>query len=378
MIPRLSSPSDLEDLRRRLRATRWPEPWPETGWEAGTELAELRRLVAYWADGFDWEAEQRRIEALPWRSADLDGTPVAYLRFDAETPGSGLPIVLTNGWPSSALELVNLARRLSSPSSFGGDPSDARTVIVPALPGFPFSPQRPVLTDQTHELWHRLMAVELGFPRYLAHGGDLGAGITSRLAQAHPDELAGIHLLAVAAPRSYDPATLSDEERAHLERVQRWLADEGAYQHQHQTRPLTLAPALSDSPVGLLSWIVEKHRAWSDCGGVLSTRFSDDELLTVASLYWFTNAIGTSLRPYYEFAAGHTTRVDRVSVPTAVALFPHDLARPPRSWAERTYDVVRYTTMPRGGHFAPHEEPALLAADIIAFARSLSLGDRRK
>lgn len=371
MIPRLNHPSDLEDLRRRLRATRWPEPWPEVGWEAGTRLDDLQRLVAHWADGFDADAQQDRIEALPWRSADLDGTPVGYLRFDPVTPGSALPIVLTNGWPSSALELVDLAERLSNPSRFAGDPSDARTVIVPALPGFPFSPQRPTLTGQTHELWHRLMTAELGFPRYIAHGGDLGAWITSRLAQAHPEHLAGIHLLAVAAPREVDSETLTDDERDHLERVQRWISTEGAYQHQHQTRPLTLAPALSDSPAGLLSWILEKHRAWSDCGGVLSTRFSDDYLLTLASLYWSTNSIATSLRPYYEFAAGLTTRVDRVSVPTAVALFPFDLARPPRSWAERTYDVVRYTVMPRGGHFAPHEEPALLAADITEFARSL-------
>ena len=366
------SEHDVVALRRRLRETRWPSEWPVDGWDAGTEQATLRRLVALWAEEFDWAAQQRRIDDLPWHSADVDGTPVAYLRFDAESsPGAGLPVILTNGWPSTALELVEVARRLSSPSQFGGDPADAITAIVPALPGLPFSPQRPSMTEQTHDIWHRLMSEHLGFSRYVAHGGDLGAGITSRLAQAYPAALAGIHLLAVAAPVDVDESTLSPEERAHLDRVGLWVAHEGGYQHQQQTRPLTLAPAVSDSPAGLLAWILEKHRAWSDCDGDVSTRFSDEYLLTLASVYWFTNSIGTSFRPYYEYAAGFTSRVARVPVPTAVALFPHDLSAPPRSWAERTYDVVRYSVMPRGGHFAPHEEPGLLADDIAAFVRDL-------
>ena len=361
------------DLRERVRRTRWSAEWPVDGWSAGTDQAELRRLARRWSEEFDWPAEERRIRELPWAQADLDGTPVAYLRFDAETdaetdagtPGR-LPIVLTNGWPSTALELVPLAERLSAPSRFGGDPADAVTVVVPALPGFPFSPQRPGPDEQTHELWHRLMTEELGFPRYTAHGGDLGAGITSRLAESHPEAVAGIHLLAVASPQHVDEDSLTDEEREHLAEQRTWFADEGAYEHQQQTRPLTLAPALSDSPVGLLAWILEKHRAWSDCGGDVSTRFDDDHLLTVASLYWFTDSISTSLRPYWEYATGRTARVGRVAVPTAVAVFPFDLVHPPRSWAERSYDVVRYTRMPRGGHFAPHEEPDLLAADIRA------------
>ncbi len=269
----------------------------------------------------------------------------------------GSPLAATVLCPSTAIELVELARRLSSPSAYGGDASDAFTVIVPALPGFPLSPQRPSHEDQTHDLWHGLMRDILGFERYAAHGGDLGAGITSRLAQAHPDEVLGIHLLSVAHPLSLDEATLTDPERAYLESVQQWTAEEGAYQHQQQTRPLTLAPGLADSPTGLLAWIIEKYRAWSDSGGDISARFSDDFLLTQASLYWHTNSISTSFRPYWEFATGLTTRVRRVDVPTAVAVFPRDLTQPPRSWAERTYQVVRYRRMPRGGHFAPMRSP---------------------
>ncbi len=375
------SPADVSDLRSRVRRTRWGRRWPlESGdaWTAGTDEEVLARLAQYWADGYDWDRWRERIDALPWHTADLDGTPVAYLRFDAETVTGLPPVILTNGWPSTALELVDVAERLASPTRFGREAAGAVTVIVPALPGFPFSPQRPVLPsaspdgagEQTHELWHRLMT-GLGFERYVAHGGDLGAGITSRLAQAHPEAVAGIHLLAVAPPLDVDEATLTVDEREHVDRVAAWIAAEGAYQHQQQTRPLTLAAALSDSPIGLLAWALEKHRAWSDCGGDVFTRFTPDYLLTLASLYWFTNSIGTSFRPYWEFAAGRVTRVERVEVPTAVALFPRDLADPPRSWAERTYAVTRYTRMPRGGHFAPHEEPELLADDIAEFLRSL-------
>ena len=362
--------AELTDLRARVLGTRWAEPWPVDGWQAGSDPAELRRLAAYWADGYDWRIHEAAINALPSHFADLDGTPVHYLRFDGEHPDA-LPIVLTNGWPSSFLELTTLAERLATPSRYGNPAEDAFTVIVPALPGFPCSPQRPTLggEDQTHELWHRLMHDELGFHRYAAHGGDLGAGVTSRLAEAHPEALVGIHLMAVAAPPDYDPETLTAPERAYLESVAAWQAEEGGYQHQQSTRPLTLSQGLTDSPTGLLAWLVEKYRAWSDCGGDLSARFSDDFLLTQASLYWFTGTISTSFRPYYEYAHGLTRRVRRVSMPTAVALFPADLSQPPRSWAERTYNVERYTRMPRGGHFAPHEEPALLADDITEFFR---------
>ena len=376
--PLLAVPEgELSALRARLRATRGPRSWPgPESWAAGTDDGELRRLVEYWADGYDWRAHEAAINALPSHVAEIAGTAVHYLRFDGERPDA-LPIVLTHGWPSTFLELVTLARRLAEPSRHGGDPADAFTVIVPSLPGYAFSPQRPSLPPDlhTHELWHRLMHDGLGFERYAAHGGDLGAGITSRLAEAHPESLAGIHLLAVAAPASYDEAGLSDEERAYLDQVAAWTSAEGGYQHQQSTRPLTLAHALSDSPAGLLAWLLEKYRAWTDrtevAGDGLPTAFDDDFVLTQTSLYWFTNTIATSFRPYYEYAQGITPRVDRVDVPTAVAVFPHDLTRPPRSWAERTYHLTRYTRMPRGGHFAAHEQPELLGRDIVEFFRDL-------
>jgi pimeloyl-ACP methyl ester carboxylesterase len=336
-------------------------------------MAELQRLVEYWADGYDWRAQEASINSLPSCFATVAGDLVHYLKYEAERPGS-VPIMLTNGWPSTFLELDCLAARLATPSRFGHPARTCFTVVVPSLPGFTFSAQRPTLPSDlpTHELWHRLMHDELGYGRYAAHGGDLGAGITSRLAAAYPESLIGIHLLAVGAPASYDEATLTTEERQYLADVARWTAEEGAYSHQQSTRPITLSYGLSDSPAGLLAWIIEKYRAWSDCGGVLQNSFNDDFLLTQASLYWFTNTISTSFRPYYEYGRGVRRELAPVAVPTAVALFPADLAQPPLSWAARTYNVVRYNQMPRGGHFAAIEEPELLAEDIAGFIESLS------
>ncbi len=366
---------ELAQLRGRLAAARWPAAWPgagQRGWEAGAPLGELRRLAGYWQDGYDWRQAEAQINGLPWASADLDGTPVRYLRFDGEASDPH-PLLLANGWPSSFWELTGLARRLAAPARWGGDARDAFTVIVPCLPGFPLAPQLDELPGRVavHELWHRLMRGHLGFPRYGAHGGDLGAGVVSLLAQQHPEAVSGIHLLSVAEPASFDPSSVTPEEQRHLDDLARWFAAEGAYEHQQMTRPLTLAYGLSDSPAGLLAWLVEKYWAWSDHGGRLTSVFSDNDVLTQASLYWFTGSIGTSFRPYWEYAAGLRARVERVSVPTAVALFPKDLVQPPRSWAARTYHVTRYTRMPRGGHFAPHEQPGLLAADIAAFFRPL-------
>lgn len=194
--------------------------------------------------------------------------------------------------------------------------------------------------------------------------------MTTWLAARHPKNVVGLHLLAVGGPDVDAGPPLSDAEKAHVVRVTRWMAEEGAYEHQQQTRPMTLAYGLSDSPVGLLAWIVEKLRAWTDSGGALNARFSDDEILTWVALYWFTNSIGPSFRPYHDHhVRGVPTPL--VGRPTALAVFPEDLEQPPPEWANRSYDLQRYTLMPRGGHFAAWEEPDLLAADVRAFFREL-------
>lgn len=326
----------------------------------------------YWAKGYDWRRWEAVINKLPSHYADIDGHQVHYLKFDGESPAA-TPIVLTNGWPSTFFEMVELAQRLATPSRFGTADELCFTAIVPSLPGFTFSSQRSTLPADlpTHEIWHRLMIDELGLTHYAAHGGDIDAGTTSRLAAAHPEALLGIHLMAVGAPPDIDDTNLSAEEKDYLARVAAWTRDEGGYMHQQSTRPLTLAYGLSDSPTGLLAWMLDKYRSWSDNHGALANSFTDDFLLTQASLYWFTNTMGTSFRPYYEYGRGVSRGLPHVTVPTAISLFPADISQPPRTWAERTHNVVRYHHAPRGGHFAPIEVPDLLATDIRSFVRSL-------
>ena len=358
----------VSELQTRLRGARWPEPWPMEGWAAGTDPGELRRLVSYWADGFSWRTQETAIIRLPRFVTSIDGLPIHYLRFDGEAADS-VPLVATHGWPSSFLELTGLARRLSSPSRYGIADAPSFTVIVPSLPGFPFTPQQPRMPGvPTHELWHQLM-LRLGFNRYAAHGGDLGAGVSTLLAEAHPDAVLGLHLLAVR-----DPAGVTDpspDERAYLQEAEAWMDEEGGYEHLQRTRPMTVAYGLNDSPIGLLAWLLEKYRAWTDRRDG-RTGLTDDYVLTQASLYWFTGAIATSFRPYWEHRAFPPAHGGRISTPTAVAVFPADLVHPPRSWAERGYNLARYTRMPRGGHFAAVEEPDLLADDIRAFLSELA------
>jgi hypothetical protein len=330
-------------------------------------------MVEYGRTGYDWRAHQAELNALPSPVVVIGEHPVHYLRFDGERPQS-VPIVLTNGWPSTFLELTELAQRLAVPSRFGVEAEVCFTVIVPSLPGFTFSAPRPSLPSDlpTHELWHRLMRDHLGFASYAAHGGDLGAGITPRLAAAYPDEGDRHPPDGGRHPATHRPGNL-DRRRTGVQPPRRSVGSRGRRLHAPAVdAPAHLSYGLSDSPVGLLAWILEKYRAWSDCGGDVSSRFTDDFLLTQASLYWFTNTISTSFRPSYEYGRGVPRGLSPVSVPTAVALFPADLSQPPRRWAERTYNVVRYRRMPRGGHFAPLEEPALLAEDITEFVASLN------
>jgi pimeloyl-ACP methyl ester carboxylesterase len=350
--------ADVAALRARLTGTRWPTAIPAAGWAAGTPLDAMDRLVRLWATTFDWRSQEERLNALPQFTASIDGGTVHFLHWRSRRHGA-LPLVLTHGWPSSFVELVRLAELLS----------DEFDVVVPSLPGFAFSDERDAATTfmDTHDLWHRLMTDVLGYTRYGAHGGDLGANVTTRLGAFHADSVVGIHLLAVAGPQNVDERELDDDERAYLSSIDAWEADEGAYEHQQSTKPSTLAFGLADSPAGLLAWLVEKYRSWSQDPAA----FSSDDILTQASLYWFTGTIASSFRPYYETRAYPRGPLPRVEVPTAVAVFPGDLALPPRRWAERRYEVVRYTRMPRGGHFAAHEEPQLLADDIRAFFRAL-------
>ena len=371
----LSTPAGaLDALRERLRGARWPQALLDgAGWGLGTDEAYLRELVAYWADGFDWPAQEAALNELPHYRASVDGVGIHYLHVPAAT-GSGLPLVLSHGWPDSFWRYLKVVGPLTDPGAYGGDPADAFELVIPSLPGFGYSdkPRTPGMhVQRIAGLWKTLMADVLGFERFGAAGGDLGSAVTRFLGVEHPEHVVAIHRTDVGLPvLQIDPAELTDDERAYLAAVERWRAAEGAYALIQRTKPQTLAFALNDSPIGLASWIVEKLRAWSDCGGDVERRFSKDEMLTNITLYWLTETIGSSFRLYHDAAQIPLDQhARRAEVPSGVALFPRDLANAPRSWAQRTANIVHWTEMPRGGHFAAFEEPELYVEDVRAFFR---------
>lgn len=364
----------LVDVRERLERTRWPDETEGAGWAYGSNLAYMRELADYWRTQFDWRAQERAINRLAHFRAEVDGIGIHFIHERGQGPHP-LPIVLTHGWPGSFFEMHKLIPLLTDPASHGGDPNDAFDVVVPSLPGYGFS-DRPTEPGMTSEritgLWARLMRDGLGYARFAAHGGDIGAGVTTRLALRHPDNLLGIHVTAVAQPYLGPGAReLSATEREHVTQQEQWDEEEGAYSHQQSTRPQTLAYGLNDSPVGLAAWIVEKFRAWSDCGGDIERRFTKDELLTNIMVYWATRTINSSIRLYYEYQH-HPAPIqagERIAVPCAVAQTRAEIDQAPREWAERTYDVQHWTVLPRGGHFLALEEPELLAQDLRTFFR---------
>lgn len=364
----------LADLRDRLRRTRFVTPSDATPWAAGTDPSYLRSLVGHWADGFDWRAAEDRLNRLPHFRADVAGQRIHFVHVRAASGAPALPLVLTHGWPSSFVEMLPLVPLLTDPARHGGDPADAFDVVIPSLPGFLFSdlpPGRPMTRDAVAETWHTLMTGVLGYPRYGAFGGDIGAGVTTWLGARHPEHVVGIHVIHPSASENMDDPPLTDEERAWITALEAYDASEGGYSAVMSTRPDTVAAALLDSPAGLAAWIVEKYRAWSDRAGDLERRWSREDILTVLTLYWATGTVGTSFRQYYDWP--HTPPRPPVTVPAAVTLSAETLFRDlPRSMAERTYPGLRQWRGPTaGGHFMAMEEPELVARDLRSFFRDL-------
>jgi len=368
----------LDDLRQRLAGTRWPDEIPASGWDYGSNLQYLKELVEYWRTSFDWRAQEKLINSFNHYKAEVDGLDIHFIH-ERGKGANPMPLVITHGWPSSFFEMSKIIPLLADPGSHGGDPADAFDVVAPSLPGFGFSDrptQRGMQVLKVADMWAKLMTESLGYPRFAAQGGDIGAGVTARLGFAYPENLIGIHLTSVTRPTPYlgpGAEELSEAEKAMLDQRERWQQAEGGYAHIQGTKPQTLSYGLNDSPAGLAAWIVEKYRTWSDCDGDVESRFTKDELLTTITIYWVTQTISSSTRMYYENQR-HTWSMkpaERIQAPAAVALFPKEISRPPREWAERSYNVRRWTEMPRGGHFAALEEPELLAEDIRAFFRPL-------
>nr|WP_221381418.1 epoxide hydrolase family protein [Actinoplanes polyasparticus] len=363
----------LTDLRERIARTRWPDSVEGAGWAYGADPAYLRELVIDWGTAFDWRARERELNRLAHFRADVDGLGVHFVHERGRGPRP-MPLILTHGWPSSFLEHLEVLPLLTDPAAHGGDPADAFDVVVASLPGYGFSdrPREPGMTKAAiADVWARLMQ-GLGYDRFGAHGSDVGGGVTVALGRQHPDRLLGLHLSAYTFPAPPEPWTPA--ERAFAEAQEHWHRTEGAYHAQQATKPQTLAFGLTDSPAGLAAWILEKFRAWSDCGGDLESRFSRDQLLTNLTVYWVTETINSSTRVYYEERQNPSPATAPVPVPAGFAVFPNEFVpegRPPRELAERTFDVRRWTEHPHGGHFAALEEPAVLAEEIRAFFRPL-------
>ncbi len=367
----------LADLCERLARTRFPDQAPGPAWAYGTDLEYMRQLVEYWRDRFDWRAQEARLNAFPQYRTALCDIDLHFLHVPGRGPAP-CPLLLLHGWPGSVFEFLDIIPRLTDPARFGGDPADAFTVVAPSLPGYglSFTPgQRRFGVEEIADCVAALMRDTLGYGKFAVQGGDWGGITASRLGYAHPDKLIGIHVNLLSVRRDLArPADATPEEQRYFDELALWLREETGYQWIQGTRPQTLAFALTDSPAGLAAWIVEKFRAWSDCGGDVESVFSRDRLLANIAFYWFTGAIGSSFWPYY--ARTHrpwpTPEGATIDVPTGYAAFPREIVRPPRSVAERMYtDIRRWSVMERGGHFAAMEQPEALAREVQAFFRPL-------
>lgn len=362
----------LADLSERIARTRWPTPVPGIGWEQGIDYGFLQGLLGYWADGFDWRAQEARLNAYPQDIVSLDGVEVHFVHVKA-VGGRGIPLILTHGWPSCFIEYLPLVPLLTDPGAHGID-GPAFDLVIPSLPGYGFSPRPPVVGVNYRyvaALWHRLMG-NLGYERYGAGGGDFGAGVATLLGKDFPESVIGLHLTTMEMrPSALD--NLSAEETEYVAATRAWDSMERGYSSIQSTKPQTLGIGLNDSPAGLAAWILEKWRSWSDCGGDVEARFGRDFLLTLVTIYWVTGTIATSIRDYYD-NRWHAVDPGRVEVPAGFGVFANEFVSegtPPREWMERLYSVRRWTVMPRGGHFAAAEEPRLLAQDIATFFEGL-------
>jgi microsomal epoxide hydrolase len=370
------SDDELADLHERLVRARLSAAIPDAGWDYGTDHEYLEELVAYWRDEYDWRRAEARLNAHEQFVVEVDGTRVHALHARSPEPGA-LPLVMTHGWPGSVVEFLDVIGPLSDPRAHGGDPADAFHVVCPSIPGYGFSGptrERGWNPRRVAEAFAAVMA-GLGYERYGAQGGDWGAAITTQLGLLDAAHIVGIHLnmLLVPLPRDLDREHLTEAEQAALDARARYARDDSGYSKIQGTKPQTIGYALDDSPVGLAAWIVEKFRTWSDCDGDVERSYTKDQLLDNVMMYWLTGTAHSAGRLYYEarHSAGTFVAGKRVDVPTGVADFPKEIVRNPRSWAEPAYNIVHWTEMPRGGHFAAMEEGGLLVDDIRSCFRSL-------
>jgi epoxide hydrolase len=367
---------DLADLRERLALTRWPEPATADGWAQGVPLSYLHDLCRYWAEEYDWRAAEARLNALGQFRTEIDGLEICFVHVRSRHEGA-LPLIMTHGWPGSVVEFLKVIGPLTDPASYGAEPADAFDVVCPSLPGYGFSgkpSQAGWGVERIAAAWAQLMA-RLRH-RYGALGSDWGTSVTASIGQQDPGHVAGIHLVPPLAPA--DPATLgalTERERAALAALRQSAESESGYSAEHATRPQTIGYALVDSPAALCAWIIEKFWAWTDCDGHPENVLTRDELLDNLMLYWLPGTGASSARLYWqsarqvnEWISGPLT--DTVTVPAGCSVFPKELQRPSRRWAEKRFTDIRYWNEPaKGGHFAAFEQPGLFVDEVRSFFR---------
>lgn len=379
--------ADLDDLKRRLTSTRWPAESPVAGWERGVPLGYLKELAQYWADAFDWRRREGELNELPQFLTTIEGQDVHFLHVRSPE-AEALPLLMTHGWPSSPVEFLKVIAPLSDPGSQGGNRGDAFHLVIPSLPGYGFSP--PPRRSGWGNLfgvaraWSELMH-RLGYDRYAVHGTDVGTGVAGMLAMIDGPHLAGIHLTGTTAAMPLgppvDPSGLSAPDRERAERFNTYRADGVGYLHLQATRPQTLAYSLSDSPAGQLAWIVEKFHEWTDPAVDLPDEAVDrDQLLTNASIFWFSGAGASSAHATYDGIQAWREMISRETgqasggeavpngPPRAVAVFAADTTI--RSLIEREGELARWSEFDRGGHFPAMEAPELLTEDLRSFFRT--------
>jgi epoxide hydrolase len=374
---RISVPqADLDDLRERLARTRWARDLPGTGWERGVPTGYLRELADYWAKEYDWRAHEAALNAYAQFITTIDGASVQFLHLRSAQPDA-TPLLLLHGWPGSIVEFLDMIGPLTDPAAHGGDPADAFHLVIPSLPGYGFSGPLTETgwTDGRSAAALAELMDRLGYDRYGVQGGDVGAFIAPLIGRMAPGRVIGVHVNALVTFPSGDPAemaALTGAERDRLAAMEKWQQQSSAYLQVQGTRPQTIGQALTDSPSGLLAWIVEKFQEWTNPAALLPEDAVDrDRILTDVSIYWFTATAGSAAQTYYERFNDPSMWMpqERSTVPTAVAVFPTDISI--RPFASKTSNIVRWSEFDRGGHFAALEAPGLLTADIAEFFRAL-------
>ena len=370
--------ANLADLRDRLVGTRWPDELPGVGWRYGVPLGYLRELAEYWRTSYDWRVYEAELNQFPQFTTEIDGANVHFLHVRSTEPRA-MPLILTHGWPGSIVEFLDMIGPLTDPRAHGGSPTDAFHLVIPSIPGYGFSgPTREAgwTMARVAKAWAQLMR-RLGYERYGAQGGDWGAFVSPELGRIDPDHVIGVHVNAATmgfvpfGPVAPDElATFTATEKARLARLKKFMSDMNGYFQIQATRPQTLAYGLSDSPVGLLAWIVEKFKEWTDSSADLPEDAVDrDRMLTNVMLYWLTGTAGSSARLYYENMHAESWGQQPGRTPTGVAVFAEDIAI--RRFAERGNNIVHWSDFDRGGHFAAMEVPDLLIGDVRDFFRPL-------